>query len=155
MVTTSSRMYKSVAAATLAAVAFSGVGIASATAASAAMHVGPVAVGSYGSTAGAAAGGSTAAGAPVAVSGSAAPVAPGASVSTGIGSAILKALVKAAISSIKKIAGLFKKLVDAVKAGYKAFKKYWDEQVPGWIKAPLTAWSVYDIWSAIKDILGL
>lgn len=67
----------------------------------------------------------------------------------------LGAAIRALIKAIKLIPGLFSKLVSAIKKGYAAFKKFWDEKVPGWVKWLVSGYTLWDIYQMLKEILGL
>jgi len=65
----------------------------------------------------------------------------------GIGGIVIKA--------IKSIPTLWKAAVKKVKAGYQAFKSWWENSVPQWIKNLLTGVTIYDIYNEIRNELGL
>lgn len=91
-----------------------------------------------------------AASSPVAVQvpGSSAPSAVGGSATTlGAGSAIIKV--------IKAIPKLWNAAVEKVKAGYRAFKSWWENSVPQWIKNLMTGVTIYDIYQEIRNLIGL
>lgn len=142
MISTTTRLYKATATCALAATAVLGLG-ATASAAPAASTSGAVSTGATSAAAGSAvelpAGIARAASAPVA----------GTSQTTaqllGRGAAI-----KAIIKAIKSIPGLWKKAVDAVKRGYAAFKKWWDNSVPTWVKRLFTGVTIVEIYNAIR-----
>ncbi|MBP8920418.1 MAG: hypothetical protein R2742_08580 [Micropruina glycogenica] len=67
----------------------------------------------------------------------------------------LGAAIRALIKAIKSIPGLFSKLVSALNKGYAAFKKFWDEKVPSWVKWLVGGYSLWDIYQMLKEILGL
>ncbi|AWN30396.1 hypothetical protein DKG71_33430 [Streptomyces sp. NEAU-S7GS2] len=61
------------------------------------------------------------------------------------------------ISKLKSLGGvIWKKLTEAVRGGFEAFKKAYEEYVP-WLvrKAIEVGASVYQIYSAIRDFIGL
>ena len=77
------------------------------------------------------------------------------SASTSAATPQLGAAVRAVIAAVKRVPGLYKGMVDAVKAGYKTFDKWWDSKVPRFIKWIVSGYTVWDIYQMIRDILGI
>ena len=71
------------------------------------------------------------------------------------GSATTFGIVGVVIKAIKSIPALWKAAVNKVKAGYAAFKSWWENSVPQWIKNLLTGVTIYDIYNEIRNELGL
>lgn len=64
------------------------------------------------------------------------------------------AIGRAIIAAFKKVPGLYTKAVNAVKAGYASFKRFWTNTVPGWIKTLAGGLSVSTIYDILKGLFG-
>ncbi len=64
-------------------------------------------------------------------------------------------VIRAVIAAIKSVPKLWNAAVNAAKAGYTAFKNWWQNSVPQWIKNLVTGVTIYDIYTAIRDAIGL
>ena len=93
---------------------------------------------------------STTASAPVAVSGGVSTPASTTSVQGNQWSAIGRAI----IAAFKKVPGLYTKAVNAVKAGYASFKRFWTNTVPGWIKTLAGGLATSTIYDILKGLFG-
>lgn len=104
------------------------------------------------STTSASVGATTAAGPGVAAGTSVAVQVPGPAAG---GSATTLGVVGTVIKALKAIPKLWNAAVEKVKAGYRAFKSWWDNSVPQWIKNLLTGVTIYDIYQEIRNLIGL
>lgn len=87
--------------------------------------------------------------APSALAAATSPAAPAATATGEQAGAVFRAIVAA----IQRVPGLWSRTVAAVRAGWTAFRNFWNNSVPGWIKALLWGWSLYDLYIWLRGIV--